>query len=294
FDKLFFISSIVIFIIVLLFFRSLELTLITNIPIFVGWLATLGMMGLFGLNFNAFNIIITTLIFGLGVDYSIFITRGLVEKYTYGIDEMPAFRSGILMSALATILCFGVLVFAGHPAIYSISWIPIIGLAVVVLMSLTIQPWLFNFFIQTSQNKGNTPRTIFNVLLTFGTFGYFFVVGFLLNLLAQILLPIVPISKKKKFKFFHQTVHLYFKTLIYGTPFVKIKILGKENLNFEKPRIIIANHTSQLDTPALGMIHPKSIFMVNNRVLKSKFFGKAIQMAGFYSVSDNYEEGLEG
>lgn len=294
FDKLFFISSIVIFVILLLFFRSLELTLITNIPIFVGWLVTLGMMGLFGLNFNAFNIIITTLIFGLGVDYSIFITRGLVEKYTYGSDEMPAFKSGILMSALATILCFGVLVFAKHPAIYSISWIPIIGLCVVVLMSFTIQPWLFNFYIQKPQDKGNTPRTIFNILMTFITFGYFFVVGFLLNLLAQIFLPIVPIGKKSKFKFFHKTVHLYFKTLIYGTPFVKIKIIGKENLNFEKPRIIIANHTSQLDTPALGMIHPKSIFMVNDRVLKSKFFGKAIQMAGFYSVSDNYEEGLDG
>lgn len=294
FNKLFFISSIVIFVILLLFFRSLELTLITNIPIFVGWLVTLGMMGLFGLNFNAFNIIITTLIFGLGVDYSIFVTRGLIEKYTYGEDEMPAFRSGILMSALATILCFGVLVFAKHPAIYSISWIPIIGLLVVVLMSFTIQPWLFNFFIQKPQNKGNTPRTIFNVIMTFGTFGYFFVVGFLLNILAQIFLPIVPISKKKKFKFFHKTVHLYFKTLIYGTPFVKLKIIGKENLDFEKPRIIIANHTSQLDTPTLGMIHPKSIFMVNNRVLNSKFFGKAIQMAGFYSVSDNYEEGLDG
>lgn len=294
FNKLFFISSIVIFVILLLFFRSLELTLITNIPIFVGWFVTLGMMGLFGLNFNAFNIIITTLIFGLGVDYSIFVTRGLIEKYTYGEDELPAFRSGILMSALATILCFGVLVFAKHPAIYSISWIPIIGLLVVVLMSFTIQPWLFNFFIQKPQNKGNTPRTIFNIAMTFGTFGYFFVVGFLLNLLAQILLPIAPLSKKKKFKFFHKTVHLYFKTLIYGTPFVKIKIIGKENLDFEEPRIIIANHTSQLDTPTLGMIHPKSIFMVNNRVLNSKFFGKAIQMAGFYSVSDNYEEGLDG
>lgn len=294
FNKLFFISSIVIFVILLLFFRSLELTLITNIPIFVGWLVTLGMMGLFGLNFNAFNIIITTLIFGLGVDYSIFITRGLIEKYTYGTDEMAAFRSGILMSALATILCFGVLVFAKHPAIYSISWIPIIGLCVVVLMSFTVQPWLFNFFIQNQQNKGNTPRTIFNVIMTLGTFGYFFIVGFLLNLLAQILIPIVPVSKKKKFKFFHKVVHLYFKILIYGTPFVKIKILGKENLNFDEPRIIIANHTSQLDTPTLGMIHPKSIFMVNNRVLNSKFFGKAIQMAGFYSVSDNYEEGLDG
>src|SRR5690606_37288558 len=117
FDKLFFISSIVIFIILFLFFGSLELTLITNIPIFAGWLVTLGMMGVFGLNFNAFNIIITTLIFGLGVDYSIFVTRGLIETYTYGTDEMPAFKSGILMSALATILCFGVLVFAKHPAI---------------------------------------------------------------------------------------------------------------------------------------------------------------------------------
>lgn len=294
FNKLFFISSIVIFVILLLFFRSLELTLITNIPIFVGWLVTLGMMGLFGLNFNAFNIIITTLIFGLGVDYSIFITRGLIEKYTYGTDEMAAFRSGILMSALATILCFGVLVFAKHPAIYSISWIPIIGLCVVVLMSFTIQPWLFNLFIQKPQDKGNTPRTIFNLMMTVGTFGYFFVAGFLLNVLSQILLPIVPTNKKKKFLFFHKIVQSYFKILIYGTPFVKIKILGKENLNFEKPRIIIANHTSQLDTPTLGMIHPKSIFMVNNRVLNSKFFGKAIQMAGFYSVSDNYEEGLDG
>lgn len=294
FNKLFFISSIVVFVILLLFFRSLELTLITNIPIFVGWFVTLGMMGLFGLDFNAFNIIITTLIFGLGVDYSIFVTRGLVEKYTYGIDEMPAFKSGILMSALATILCFGVLVFAKHPAIYSISWIPIIGLLVVVLMSFTIQPWLFNFFIQKPQDKGNTPRTVFNLILTAGTFGYFFIVGFILNILAQLLLPIVPLSKKKKFKFFHKILYTYFKILMYGTPFVKIKIIGKENLNFDKPRIIIANHTSILDTPTLGMIHPKTIFMVNNRVLNSKFFGKSLQMAGFYSVSEDYKDGLDG
>ncbi|MFA7686977.1 MAG: 1-acyl-sn-glycerol-3-phosphate acyltransferase [Moheibacter sp.] len=293
FDKLFFISSIVIFLVLLLFFRSVELTLITNIPIFVGWLATLGMMGLFGLDFNAFNIIITTLIFGLGVDYSIFITRGLMEKYTYGRDEMPAFRSGILLSAIATIVCFGVLVFAEHPAIYSISWIPIIGLTVVVLMSFTIQAWLFHFFIQKPQDKGNTPRTVFNILLTIGTFGYFFIGGLMLNLMTQILVPLIPLSKERKLAFFHHTLQLFFKKLMFGTPFVKIKIIGKEHLQLNRPQIIIANHTSQLDTPTVGMIHPKAIFMVNNRVLRSKFFGKAIQMAGFYSVSNHYEDSLE-
>jgi 1-acyl-sn-glycerol-3-phosphate acyltransferase len=293
FNKLFFISSIVVFIVLFMFFRSLELTLITNIPIFAGWFVTLGMMGLFGLDFNAFNIIITTLIFGLGVDYSIFITRGLVEKYTYGKDEMPAFKSGIIMSALATIICFGVLVFAQHPAIYSISWIPIIGLSVVVLMSVTIQPWLFRFFIQNPQDKGNTPRTIFNILMTFLTFGYFFLVGFLLNILAQILIPILPFSKKLKFETFHSVMQKYFWGLIHGTPFIPIQEIGKENLDFSKPKIIIANHTSQLDTPTMGKISKKAIFMVNNRVLKSKFFGKAIQMAGFYTSSEDYEQGTK-
>lgn len=292
FDKLFFISSIVIFIVLFIFFRSIEPTLITNLPIFAGWLVTLGMMGLFDLNFNAFNIIITTLIFGLGVDYSIFVTRGLIEKYTYGTDEMPAFKSGILMSALATIICFGVLVFAKHPAIYSISWIPIIGLTVVVLMSFTIQPWLFRFFIQKPQDKGNTPRTIFHVIYTFFTFGYFFVVGFLLNILAQIFIPVIPLSKKKKFKAFHTVMQRYFWLLMYGTPFIPIRKIGEENLDFSSPKIIIANHTSQLDTPTMGMLHNRLIFMVNNRVLQSKFFGKAIKMAGFYTSSENYEEGI--
>lgn len=293
FNKLFFISSIVVFLILFLFFRSVELTLITNLPIFAGWFVTLGMMGLFGLDFNAFNIIITTLIFGLGVDYSIFVTRGLIEKYTYGKDEMPAFKSGIIMSALATILCFGVLVFAKHPAIYSISWIPIIGLLVVVLMSFTLQPWLFRFFIQKPQDNGNTPRTIFNILMTFLTFGYFFVVGFILNILAQLLIPIIPISQKKKLQVFHSVMQKYFWGLIHGTPFIPIEEIGKENLDFKTPKIIIANHTSQLDTPTMGMLSKKAIFMVNNRVLQSKFFGKAIQMAGFYTSSEDYETGTK-
>src|SRR5690606_37004412 len=200
---------------------------------------------------------------------------------------------GILMSALATVLCFGVLIFAEHPAIYSISWIPVIGLSIVVLMSFTIQPWLFNHFIQKPQEKGNTPRTIFNLILTAGTFGYFFIGGFLLNILTQVLIPLFPASRKKKFVVFHKVMQCFFEKLLFWTPFVKIDIRGKENLNFDRPRIIIANHTSVLDTPTMGMVHANAIFMVNQRVLNSRFFGKAIQMAGFYSVSENYEASLD-
>lgn len=291
FDTLFMITGIAMFVVIFLFFRSIELTLITNIPVFLGWLVTLGLMGLFQIPFNAFNMIITTLIFGLGIDYAIFITKGMLERYTYGKTDLPAYKSGILMSAIATLLCFGILIFAEHPAIRSIAIIPLFGLLVVVLMAFTIQPWLFNLYLIRSQNKGNTPRQIPNILMTIYTFGYFFVGSFLLSIIAQVLIPLIPASKKKKFYFFHRSMQLFFKGLMLGTPFCKVHIVGKDKNTFKKPVILIANHTSQLDTPTMGMLHDKLIFVVNNRVLNSKFFGRAIRMAGFYSTeqSENSE-----
>src|SRR5690606_16483629 len=95
FNNLFLISSVAVFVVIFLFFGSLELTLITNLPIFFGWMVTLGLMGIAGVQFNAFNIIITTLIFGLGVDYSIFVTKGLIEEYTYGSRDLPAYKAGV-------------------------------------------------------------------------------------------------------------------------------------------------------------------------------------------------------
>ncbi len=293
FNNLFLIASIAVFVVIFLFFGSMELTLVTNIPIFLGWLVTLGMMGIFGIQFNAFNIIITTLIFGLGVDYSIFVTKGLLEQYTYGSTDMPAYKSGVVMSALATILCFGILLFAKHPAIKSISMIPLIGLLVVVLMSFSIQPWLFRTFISRPQERGNTPWRIVNLILTGFTFGYFFLGGLALSLVSQLLIPILPVSKKKKFKVFHRAVQLFFHNLMHRTPGVHMRVIGQQPSNYERPVIVIANHTSILDTPTMGMLHPRQIFMVNNRVLHSKFFGKAIQMAGFYPSSQDHADSLD-
>src|SRR5690606_23197252 len=42
----------------------------------------------------------------------------------------------------------------------------------------------------------------------------------------------------------------------------------------------------------VGMWHKNPIFLVDNRVLNSKFFGKANKMAGCYTSAENYEEGV--
>lgn len=289
FDNLIWITSLAMFLVIFLFFRRLELTLITNIPVFLGWFVTLGLMGLFEVNFNAFNIIIATLVFGLGIDYAIFITKALIERYTYGTKDISVYRSGIIMSASATLLCFGILIFAEHPAIYSIAVIPLIGLGVVVLMSFTIQPLLFNFFIQNPQNKGNKPRTIENFLWTVYTFGYFFGGGLILSLISQFYYYVSPSKPEKKQLRIHKWMQLFFKGLMYSTPNCKIRIVDSPKNAFDKPVILITNHTSQLDTPTVGMLHSQLIFMVNERVLNSGFFGRTIQNLGFYSTESTLD-----
>ncbi|MEC3879339.1 1-acyl-sn-glycerol-3-phosphate acyltransferase [Parapedobacter sp. 10938] len=293
FNTLFFIASIAVFVVTFLFFGSLELTLVTNIPIFLGWLVTLGLMGLLGVDFNAFNIIITTLIFGLGVDYSIFVTKGLLEQYTYGRADMPAYKSGVVMSALATILCFGILVFAKHPAIRSISIIPLIGLLVVVLMSFSIQPYLFRLFISGPQANGNTPWRLVNFVLTCFTFGYFFLGGMAVSILGRLLIPIVPLSKKKKFRAFHRVLQLFFHNLMYRTPGIRMEVIGRDDATHRSPAIIIANHTSILDTPTMGLLHSRQVFMMNDRQLNSPFFGRAMRMVGAHPASGNQPEDIE-
>src|SRR5690606_31820016 len=180
-----------------------------------------------------------------------------------------------------------------HPAIRSISIIPLIGLLVVVMMSFSLQPWLFRVFITNPQAQGNTPWRIINLLLTGLTFGYFFLGGLLLSLSAQLFIALTPISRKKKFAFFHHVLQLFYHNLMYHTPGVHMKVLGHRPSNYDTPVILIANHTSILDTPTVGLLHPKQIFMMNDRQFRSPFFGRAMRIVGAPPASENNPESLE-
>ncbi len=283
-------SLIVVLIILLLFYKSASLTLVTSIPICLTWLLTIGLMGIFNLEFNIFNIIISTFIFGLGIDYSIFITNGLLYEYRTGEEALSTHKTSILLSVITTILGVGVLIFAKHPALYSISLVCIIGILSAVFISFTIQPLLFKLFIGSRSKRPVSLRLLIHSVLSFTYFG---LGGFLLSVFSVTLMKIIPISKKLKMKWFHKTISKFMKSVLYTNPFLIKRVINDNNENFKKQAIIIANHTSFLDILAIGMLHPKMIFLVNDWVYNSPIFGKAVQLAGFYPVSNGIENGLD-
>ncbi len=289
FNRLIGYSILVILLLLFFFYRSFSLTLVTSIPIFLTWFLTLGVMGLLGLQFNIFNIIISTFIFGLGIDYSIFITNGLLMELRTGEKTLATHKTSIILSVITTILGVGVLVFAKHPALYSISLVSLIGILSAAFVAFTVQPQLFRLFVGSKHKRPISFRLFVHSVLSFTYYG----LGGIVLSVFGVLLRIIPVSKKIKMAWFHKSISKLMGSVLYTNPFVKKRIINTHNESFDKPVMIIANHTSFLDILAVGMLYPKIIFLVNDWVYNSPIFGKAVQAAGFYPVSSGLEEGVE-
>ncbi|WP_249028388.1 MMPL family transporter [Salegentibacter salegens] len=144
FNQLILFSLIAVFMVLLLFYRNLLLSLLTLLPIAITWIIALGIMAIFGVEFNILNIIISTFIFGLGLDYSIFITNACLKEYETGKPALKTYQASILLSVLTTLLGIGALVFAKHPALQSVSVVSVIGVLTAVIVAFVIQTKIFD------------------------------------------------------------------------------------------------------------------------------------------------------
>jgi 1-acyl-sn-glycerol-3-phosphate acyltransferase len=294
FNSILLYTSLLVFFALLISYGRLELTIITFLPMVITWVWILGIMGLFGLQFNLINIIISTFIFGLGDDFSIFITDGLTEKFKKGKETLASHKVSIFLSAVTVLIGLGALIFAKHPALKSIALISIIGIFCVVVIGQTVQPFLYNFFIQSRKERGLPPWTIPTLILFWIAFGYYVTVSLFASLVGYILLYLVPYPNIKKRKlFFHHIVCYALKVLTYMMVNVSKRHVGRENMDFSKPAIIIANHASFLDILVTVMQHPKLILLTNKWVYYSPVFGKVVQLADYYPVMEGVDPAIE-
>ena len=138
------ISSLFVLIILLVSFRNIITALLSFLPMVLSWFMVQGYMALFGLEFNLINIVISTFIFGVGVDYSIFIMEGLLSEARTGSHDMLTWHKvAIFFSAVILVMVVSSLLFAVHPAIRSIGLITLIGMASTIMISYVLQPFVF-------------------------------------------------------------------------------------------------------------------------------------------------------
>ena len=293
FNSLAWMTGSLVFLVLLIAYGRIELALITFIPMLLSWIWILGIMGLFDIPFNLVNIILSTFIFGLGDDYSIFTMDGLKQEYKTGNKFLPSFKSSIFFSALTTILGLGVLIFAEHPSLKSIALIAVIGICSVVLTSQVLIPLFFKILISNRIRKGRNPGTFFGWLVTFITFGYFAFGSLLLTLIGIVLLKINPFFRKKSKYIYHWILSTFTKSLLHIAVIVKKVKINTSSEDFKKPAVIIANHQSFLDILMLTAVHPKVILLTNHWVYHSPVFGYVVRMADYYPVMEGAEASVD-
>jgi 1-acyl-sn-glycerol-3-phosphate acyltransferase len=285
-------TSILVFMALLISYGRIELTLITFVPMLITWIWILGIMALVGIEFNIINVMISTFIFGLGDDYSIFTMDGLQQEYQTGKKVLGTIRTSIFLSAITTICGLGVLIFAKHPALRSIAAISIIGIVCVFIMAQTIMPFLFRMLITNRTSKGFTPVTLFSFFRTLVTYT-FFVGGAILLTIVGFVLKLIPVRKQRIKIIYHSMLRACAWFVIYVEPNVKKRIIGITPETFSRPSVIVANHASFLDILLTVMLHPKLILLTNQWVWDSPVFGGVVRLADYYPVSEGAEDSVE-
>ena len=293
FTQIALLTSIMVFIVLLLTYGRIELALVSFIPMFITWIWILGIMGIFGIQFNIINIVLSALIFGLGDDYSLFIMDGLLQEYKTGKKNLTSYKSSILLSAITTVVGLGVLIFAKHPALKSIATISIIGMLCVVLISFILIPFLFNQLITKRTKAGKFPWTARGFLLSAFAFSYFVFGSILLTVLGFLLVKIWPFGKERGKHIYHWFMAKFTWSLMYIMGNVKKKIINPVGEKLDTPAVIICNHQSFLDILSTVMLSPKVVLLTNSWVWNSPVFGAAVRMADYYPVMEGAEDSIQ-
>ena len=282
----------IVFIFLWISLGSIELAIISFMPMAFSWIWILGIMGILGIKFNIVNVILATFIFGQGDDYTIFMTEGLSYEFAYRKKLLASYKNSIVVSALIMFIGIGTLLFAKHPALRSLGEVTVVGMLSVVLMAYLFPPLIFKWLIQSKGELRYRPITLKKILCTSFCAAVFFiqlisayVLGFFLFVLTN------PTPRKREL--FHRYNCSVFRFDIKRMPGIHLMYKNDSKEKFEKPAVIICNHQSLLDSFCMMFVTPKVVLLANEHIKLNPIVGTIFKWSNFFTVTEGSSNIIE-
>ncbi|MCR5423518.1 MAG: 1-acyl-sn-glycerol-3-phosphate acyltransferase [Bacteroidales bacterium] len=291
FDYVLYICGFIVFLFLVLSFGRIEIALIAFLPLVVAWVWILGIMGVSGMKFNIVNIILATFIFGMGDDYSIFVTEGTLYEYRTGRKMLAQFKNSIILSASIMFISIGMLIFAKHPAMRSLAEVTIVGMVSVVIMACVIPPFLFNLLTRKKSTPRLIPVTLWNFCKSVFGFTVFIVFSIIVTLSGFILIMVMGRTDSHKL-LFHRVICGLFRAMAKCMPQVPYTVNNPNNEDFSSPAVIVCNHQSHFDLLYTLLLSPKIVVLTNEWVWKSPFYGWILRYADYLPIADGIDKNI--
>ncbi len=293
FEKLVRYSLFAVFLLLFFLTGRIELAVAAMIPVIVSWVWTLGIMGVAGIKFNIVNVIIVTFIFGLGIDYVVFIMRAKMEEYGYGTkNSFDSYRSSIILSCITTMTGAGALLFAVHPALRSIAFIAIAGMTSSLINALVVAPAVFDWMMLSQKKKNAPPHTFVVFIYTIIAYTGFVVMSLTISSIGFAIFTTIPFyfARKQRKYLYHAMIRYAAGSVILFAPHVSLRKNNPFKEDFKEPAVIIANHQSFLDILMMLYLQTKIVMVTKEWVNNSPVFGRLVRFADFFTVSEGYEK----
>ncbi|MDR1671892.1 MAG: 1-acyl-sn-glycerol-3-phosphate acyltransferase [Bacteroidales bacterium] len=301
FNYVLYVCGCVVFIFLVFSFRRIELSIMSFLPLAVGWVWILGIMQICGIRFNIVNIILATFIFGQGDDYTIFITEGLIYEYARKRKMLASYKNSIILSALIMFTGIGVLIFAQHPAMRSLANVTMVGMFSVVMMAYLLPPFIFRWLTVNRYGPRTIPVTVRRLLASGYAFAAFLVGSLAITVFGSILFggsrqvaaERRTVSYRKRKLLYHRFLCAVARFTVKRIPGVSFRYENLSGETFDKPAVIICNHQAHIDLMCLMMLTPRMVILTNEWVWNNPFYKRLIRYADFYPVSGGIENSVK-
>lgn len=143
------------FIVIYLYFKRMLIVMLVLLPVTLGFILTVGIMGYLHVPFNYINVGTVALIFGFGVDYGIYVMQAYIREDKMDIgNALRISGKNVMMCAATTVAGCGSLVTARFTGIATIGTVLSIGAITCALTALIILPAIIYLYGGRLRNEG--------------------------------------------------------------------------------------------------------------------------------------------
>ncbi|MBS3731860.1 MAG: MMPL family transporter [Desulfobacterales bacterium] len=142
----------------LLFFMDPVLTGIALLPIGFSLICTLGVLSLIGLPLNIPGLMLSVVVVGMGLDYSLYMVRAFQRYRDEHHPYQAHIRMTVFLAGVSTLIGFGTLAMGEHNLMKSMGQVLVIGIAFVMAGAFSLLPPSLRYLFRPVQFSGDTAR----------------------------------------------------------------------------------------------------------------------------------------
>jgi hypothetical protein len=137
-------AGLIIVVVLFIYYRNLGFVLLSTLPLVVGLVILVGIMGVLRWDLNFFNVIVLPMVVGIGIDDGVHFTNTFRRPgHVHILQPLSYTGRAVVLTSLTTLVGFGSISLSHYPGLKSMGYVATIGISACLFASVVVLPTIF-------------------------------------------------------------------------------------------------------------------------------------------------------